>query len=54
MYIVFINGHRHSAWTTHEEARQEEITLLDSGYDKVYQKFIAKYRGKFLDGHYFV
>ena len=35
MYIVTINGEKHSAWSNREGARAQLKTLIDAGYKEV-------------------
>jgi hypothetical protein len=49
--IVFVNGEKHSAWHSKEEAKNQVRVLINHGYRDVTWDYIDH---NYENGHYFV
>lgn len=49
--IVFVDGDKHSAWHSKEEAIKQMVVLVKNGYRNCYYDFIDH---NYKNGHYFV
>ena len=52
MFIVKVNGRKHSVWSTRQEARKQADTLRDHGYKVV--SIVFSENTDYGNGQYFI